>query len=49
MSQTARAVNHRPLWSPMDAMMKYARQIVADRQRLGQAIRISGVSQGVSS
>lgn len=49
MSQTARAVNHRPLWSPMDAMMKYARQIVADRQRLGQPIRISGVSQGVSS
>ena len=49
MSQTARAVSHRPLWSPMDAMIKYARQIVADRQRLGQPIRISGLSQGVSS
>lgn len=47
MSLAARAINHRPLWSPMDAMMKYARQIVADRQRLGQPIRVAGVSNGV--
>ena len=47
MSLAARALNHRPLWSPMDAMMKYARQIVADRRRLGQPIRVAGVSNGV--
>jgi ADP-L-glycero-D-manno-heptose 6-epimerase len=42
MSQTARALNHRPAWSPMDAMIRYARQIVADRQRKGEAIRVPG-------
>lgn len=42
MTQTAKAIGHRPNWSPMDAMMKYARQIVADRQRLGQPIHIPG-------
>tara|TARA_R110000782_G_scaffold103991_22_gene191668 strand:+ start:241 stop:1317 length:1077 start_codon:yes stop_codon:yes gene_type:complete len=42
MSRTAKALNHRPSWSPMDAMMRYARQIVADRQRLGQPIHVAG-------
>lgn len=49
MSAAARAFGHRPSWSPMDAMMKYARQIVVDRQRLGLPIRIDSVSSGATA
>lgn len=49
MSRTAKALNHRPSWSPMDAMMKYARQIVVDRQQRGQAIRVDAVTNGATA
>jgi ADP-L-glycero-D-manno-heptose 6-epimerase len=49
MSAAADGLRFRPAWSPMDAMMKYARQILADRQRLGRPVRAKGISEGVSA
>lgn len=50
MSRTAKGLGFRPSWSPMDAMIRYARQIVADRQRRGEPVRVPGsVGKGVSA
>lgn len=49
MSGPAKGIAHRPNWSPMDAMTKYARQILADRQRRGESIQIKSANQGVSA
>lgn len=48
MSRTAKGVGHRPSWSPMDAMIRYARHILADRQRRGEPIR-AGISAGAQA
>lgn len=49
MTRTAAGVGHRPSWSPMDAMMRYARHIAAERRRRGEPIRVPGVAQGAVS
>ena len=48
MSSTARGINHRPSWSPMDAMMRYARHIAAERRERGLPVRI-GTKEGATA
>lgn len=48
MSATAQGIRHRPNWSPMDAMMRYARHIASARREAGLPIHIE-TRQGVSS
>jgi len=48
MSAAAEGLNHRPSWSPMDAMMRYARHIACERREAGLPIKIDA-AQGASA